>query len=71
MSKLQYKFGTFDFCYPFPGPPAIRLAGEAGFDGICIGDLYGCEKNYPLNQKCIQQQYLEASRKYNVSLEVF
>lgn len=71
MSKLQYKFGTFDFCYPFPGPPAMKLASEAGFDGICIGDLYGCEKNYPLNQKCIQQQYLEAAKKYHISLEVF
>lgn len=29
MSKLQYKFGTFDFCYPFPGPPA-HPAGRRG-----------------------------------------
>ena len=66
MSKI--KFGVCEFCFPYWGEPAIRMAHEAGFEGMQISDGGGSDYSYPLNNEWIQDQYLEASSKYDIKL---
>ena len=52
MSKI--KFGVCEFGFPCWGPSAIRMAHEAGFEGIQLADCGGTDKSYPLTNKWIQ-----------------
>lgn len=61
MSKI--KFGVCEFGFPCWGPSAIRMAHEAGFEGIQLADCGGTDKSYPLTNKWIQEDYLSTLRK--------
>lgn len=67
MSKI--KFGVCEFAFPCLGPSAVRMAHEAGFEGIQLADAGGSVKSYPLTNKWIQEDYLEASEKYGIALQ--
>ena len=67
MSKI--KFGVCEFGFPCWGPSAIRMAYEAGFEGIQLADCGGTDKSYPLTNKWIQEDYLNASQKYGITLQ--
>ena len=66
MSK--YKFGVCEFSFPCWGPLALQMAHEAGFTGMQLADAGGSVNAYPLNNKRVQESYLEASAKYGVEL---
>lgn len=67
MSKI--KFGVCEFSFPCWGPSAIRMAHAAGFEGMQLADAGGSAKSYPLTSKWIQDDYLEASAKYGITLQ--
>ncbi len=67
MSKI--KFGVCEFSFPCWGPSDIRMAHEAGFEGMQLADAGGSPKSYPLTNKWIQDDYLEASAKYGITLQ--
>lgn len=67
MSKI--KFGVCEFSFPCWGPSAIRMAHEAGFEGIQLADAGGSAKSYPLTSKWIQDDYLEACAKYGITMQ--
>lgn len=67
MSK--YKFGVCEFCFPCWGPLALQMAQEAGFTGMQLADAGGSTNSYPLNNKRVQDSYLEASTKYGIELQ--
>jgi sugar phosphate isomerase/epimerase len=45
------------------------MAHEAGFEGIQLADAGGSAKSYPLTNRWIQEDYLEASVRYGVTLQ--
>ena len=55
MSKV--KFGVCEFSFPCWGPSAIRMAHEAGFEGMQLADAGGSPKSYPLTNKWIQDDH--------------
>lgn len=65
---MSNKTGICEWSMAVTGPSAIAYAGRIGFDGIQLGDLGGSKNCFPLNDPMIQQDYLEASKKYNVIL---
>lgn len=67
MGKI--KFGVCEFSFPYWGPQAIQMAHEAGFSGIQLADGGGSMYSYPLNNKWIQESYLESAAKYNITLQ--
>lgn len=67
MSKI--KLGVCEFSFPYWGPQAIKMAHEAGFEGIQLADGGGSMYAYPLNNKWIQDSYLEQSAKYGITLQ--
>lgn len=67
MKKI--KFGVCEFSFPCWGPSAIRMAHEAGFEGIQLADAGGTDKSYPLTNKWIQEDYLNAAARYGITLQ--
>lgn len=67
MSKI--KFGVCEFCFPFWGPQAIQMASEAGFSGMQLADGGGALYSFPMNNKWIQDSYLENAAKYGIVLQ--
>lgn len=67
MSKI--KFGVCEFSFPYWGPQAIKMAHEAGFEGMQLADGGGSMYSYPLNNKWIQDNYMETAAKYNITLQ--
>ncbi len=61
-----YRFGVCEWSLPIPGPYGVRMAGEAGFGGMQLGDGGGSKKAFPLCNERIQQAYLEAAVAYGV-----
>ena len=62
------KYGICEWSLPASGTLAIRLAGEIGFDGLQIGEAGGRLMGYPLNNRRVQELYLEAAQKYGQRL---
>lgn len=67
MSK--FKFGVCEFSFPCWGPLALQMAHEAGFTGMQLADAGGSTNAYPLNNKRVQESYLEAAAKYGITLQ--
>ncbi len=65
---MKVKFGVCEFCFPYWGEPAIKMAHEAGFEGMQISDGGGVDYAYPLNNKWIQDSYLNCAEKYGITL---
>ena len=64
MSRFQ--FGVCEFSFPCWGPLALQMAHEAGFTGMQLADAGGSANSYPLNNKRVQESYLEAAAKYGI-----
>lgn len=62
------KYGICEWSLPVSGTLAIQLAGEMGFDGMQIGEAGGRKAGYPLNNKRVQELYLEAAKEGNIEL---
>lgn len=67
MSRIQ--FGVCEFSFPCWGPLALQMAREAGFTGMQLADAGGSTNAYPLNNKRVQESYLEAAAKYGITLQ--
>lgn len=67
MSKI--KLGVCEFSFPYWGPQAMKMAHEAGFEGMQLADGGGSMYAYPLNNKWIQDSYMEQAAKYNITLQ--
>lgn len=67
MTKIQ--FGVCEFGFPYWGPMAIQMAHEAGYTGMQLADGGGSQYAYPLNNKWIQDSYLENAAKYDIALQ--
>ncbi len=67
MAKI--KFGVCEFSFPYWGPMAIKMAHEAGYSGMQLADGGGSQYAYPLNNKWVQDSYLENAAKYDITLQ--
>lgn len=65
---MEYFFGICEWSLPVSGPLAIRLAKEAGFDGMQIGEAGGRQMGYPLNHKSVQEIYKETAAQCKLKL---
>ncbi|HWQ77745.1 MAG TPA: sugar phosphate isomerase/epimerase family protein [Anaerovoracaceae bacterium] len=63
--RIKYKFGVTQWGMPGDGLYAVRLANEAGLDGVHL-ELGSYAKGYPLAQERIQDAYLEDGAKYGI-----
>lgn len=58
---MKHFFGICEWALPVSGPLAIKLAKEAGYDGMQIGEAGGRLMGYPLNNKRVQEVYKETA----------
>lgn len=65
---MELHFGICEWSLPVSGPLAIRLAREAGFEGIQLGEAGGRGSGYPLNHPRVQAAYREAADRWGVTL---
>lgn len=63
------KIGVCEFCMPCEGTLAIRMAHEAGFEGMQLGDLGGAAKRFPFSDPFIQEQYLKEAEENQIELQ--
>lgn len=63
------KIGVCEWSFPQVGPASLSLAAAAGYEGIQLGDLGGIASGFPLNDRCVQDAYLEASERLGVCLQ--
>jgi len=61
--------GICEWNLPIGGLSGIRMAADAGFDGIQIHEHGGYASNFPLDSPYTRQAYLEASEAYHVELQ--
>ena len=61
----RYKFGVTQWGMPGEGHYSVRIAKEAGLDGMQI-ELGSYESGYGLAQKYVMEKYLEDSEKYGI-----
>lgn len=61
MSKI--KLGACEWAFPAWGASAVRMAHEAGFDGVQLGDGGACMHAHPFRDKMVQDYYLNAGAK--------
>ena len=62
----RFKFAACEWSFPCWGALAVKMAAQAGFDGVQLGDAGGSMHNFPLRSKRVQEHYLEAGAKYGV-----
>ena len=65
----RFKFGVCEFSVPCWGPLALQMAHEAGYTGMQLADAGGSTNSYPLNNRRVQDSYLEAAVKYGIELQ--
>lgn len=65
----RFKFGVCEWSFPCWGPLSLKMAHEAGFQGIQMGDGGGSLHAYPLLDPQIQAVYLEAAEQYQIELQ--
>ena len=61
----RFKFGVTQWGMPGEGHYSVRIAKEAGLDGMQI-ELGGYESGYGLAQKYVMEKYIEDSAKYGI-----
>jgi len=59
----NYKFACTQWGMPGEGLYAVRVAAEAGLDGLQI-EIASHENGYPLLQKTVREGYMEDSERY-------
>ena len=62
----QFKFAACEWSFPCWGELAVRMAGQAGFDGMQLGDGGGSMHAYPLLDKRVQEHYLQAGEENHI-----
>ena len=67
MGKI--KIGVCEFCFPVSGPAAIRMAAEAGFEGMQLSDCGGSGMSYPFLKSYIQDLYLNAAEDNGITFQ--
>ena len=63
---MSLKIAVCEWAFPMWGSTAVRMAHEAGFQGVQLGDGGGVMHANPLNDKRVQDYYLNACAKYNI-----
>lgn len=63
----RFKFAACEWSFPCWGALAVKMAHEAGFEGLQLGDAGGSMHAYPLRDKWVQQYYLEAGERYHIA----
>lgn len=63
----RFKFAVCEWSFPCWGELAIKMAYEAGFDGVQLGDGGGSMHAYPLRDRRVQEYYLQAGSDYHIS----
>lgn len=61
----RYKFGITQWGMPGEGHYSVRIAKEAGLDGVQL-ELGSHEAGYPLAQKYVHEKYLEDAKRYGI-----
>ena len=70
MATIQkLPLGICEWNLPIGGLSGIRMAADAGFDGIQIHEHGGYASGFPLNAPYTQRAYLEASESCHVALQ--
>lgn len=62
----RYKFACTQWGMPGEGHYAVRVAKEAGLDGVQI-ELGSFEHGYPMAQKYVRAQYMAESKQYGIA----
>lgn len=62
------KVGVCEWCMPVWGPSAVDFAADCGFEGVQITDLRGAFRGFPMNNRRIQEGYLEAVERTGIEL---
>lgn len=63
----RFEFAACEWAFPCWGSVSVKMASEAGFTGVQLGDGGGSMHNYSLRNKKIQDYYLNAGAKYGIS----
>ena len=64
----EQRFGICEWAPPVSGPLAMRLAAEAGYDGMQIGEAGGRQMGYPLNNRRVRELYREEAARCGLRL---
>ena len=62
------QIGFCEWAFLHPSPSIVKFAAEVGANCLQVDDLGSRERFYPLNDKRLQQEYLELSAQYNIQL---
>lgn len=62
------KYGICEWSLPVSGTLAIQLAGEAGYNGIQLGEAGGRQMGYPLMNTRVQELYIETAKRFGIEL---
>ena len=62
----RFQFAACEWSFPCWGSLAVKMAHEAGFDGLQLGDAGGSMQAYALRNKRVQEHYLNAGAKYGI-----
>ncbi|WP_325214055.1 sugar phosphate isomerase/epimerase family protein [Oscillibacter sp.] len=65
---MERHFGICEWALPVSGLLAIRLAAEAGYEGIQLGELGGRGNGCPLNHPRVQTAYREEADRWGLKL---
>ena len=65
---MGQQFGICEWSFPVSGPLAMRLAAEAGYDGMQIGEAGGRLMGYPLNNRRVRELYREEAERCDLQL---
>ena len=66
---MKNKMAICEWCFPTLGGTALKLASQIGFEGIQLGDLGGASRRFPMNEKPIQDDYLQAAADNHIEIE--
>lgn len=62
----RFKFAACEWAFPCWGELAIKMAHDAGFQGVQLGDGGASLHSYPLRSKRVQEYYLNLGAKYDI-----
>ncbi len=63
----RFQFAACEWAFPCWGDLAVKMAHEAGFTGVQLGDGGGSMQGFPLRNKRVQDYYLNIAVKYGMS----
>jgi hypothetical protein len=62
------QIGFCEWAFLHPSPSVVKFAAEMGANCLQVDDLGSRARFYPLNDKRLQQEYLELAAQYGVAL---